>query len=272
MTVIREIENLKKAILEDYDRLTINHTFKFACHPQIPCFNQCCSDVNIFLTPYDILRLKKRLNIQSQEFLAQYTLNPIDKSQKFPVILLKMRDDEHKSCPFVSPTGCSVYQDRPWSCRMYPVGVAEPQTEDDSSRKGFYFMMRESGCLGFQQDKSWTIGEWMIDQEVEKYQKFGDLFKEITLHPYFQRGYALNPAKMEMFYLVCYDLDQFRRFVFDSTLLQRFVMAEEIVAKMKDDDEELLTFGFQWLKFSLFGEPGMEMKPEAREQVLKSKN
>ncbi|MDA8405004.1 MAG: YkgJ family cysteine cluster protein, partial [Desulfobacteraceae bacterium] len=38
-------------------------TFAFRCHPGAACFNQCCRNLNFFLNPYDIIRLKKHLNI-----------------------------------------------------------------------------------------------------------------------------------------------------------------------------------------------------------------
>ena len=44
-------------------------TFRFACHPGVSCFTQCCRKLDLFLYPYDIIRLKKRLGISSEEFL-----------------------------------------------------------------------------------------------------------------------------------------------------------------------------------------------------------
>ncbi|MCK7582709.1 MAG: hypothetical protein MZV65_48870 [Chromatiales bacterium] len=43
---------------------------QFRCRKGIDCWNKCCSNIDISLTPYDILRLKKRLGITSTEFLA----------------------------------------------------------------------------------------------------------------------------------------------------------------------------------------------------------
>ena len=125
----REIEKLKETILKEYPRLNLDSQFRFKCHKDVPCFNSCCGDVNIFLTPYDIIRLKNRLGITSGEFLAKYTISPFDENTKYPVILLKMEDNERKSCPFVSEAGCTVYEDRPWPCRMYPLGMASPKDE-----------------------------------------------------------------------------------------------------------------------------------------------
>lgn len=271
MTVIKEVENLKKKILEEYDRMDADGKFKFACHPGVACFNECCSDVNIFLTPYDIIRLKNRLGISSMEFLAKYTLTPIDKNQLYPVVMMRLNDEAGKSCYFVSEKGCTVYEDRPWSCRMYPVGLASPKIENENIDKQFYFLMKEDVCKGFAEGKEWSVEEWMADQGVTKYDEFGELFKEITLHNYFQRGMTLNPAKMEMFHMVSYNLDKFRTFLFGSTFFERFQIPEGVQKKLEEDDESLLKFGFDWLKFSLFGETTISIDPEAKKKVTEAK-
>ena len=135
-------ELLREKILDEHDRLGPGDTFKFGCHPGVSCFNTCCSDVNIFLSPYDILRLRKRLGISSTEFLEKYTLLPVQEDMTTPVVLLRMRENEAKSCPFLTENGCGVYTDRPWPCRMYPVGLATSRDTPDGWRgERFYFLL-----------------------------------------------------------------------------------------------------------------------------------
>ncbi|MFH1861308.1 MAG: YkgJ family cysteine cluster protein [bacterium] len=257
------IENLKKAILEDYPRLTADDTFKFACRPGVSCFNECCGDVNIFLTPYDVLRMKNALGISSQEFLEKYTIFPIDKNLNYPVIMLRMQQNEKNTCHFVSPDGCTIYDDRPWACRYYPVGLASPKDGDGEIEQEFYFILHEDVCKGFEEEKEWRIAEWRMDQGVEKYDEFGKLFKEITLHDYFKSGRALDPPRMELFHMACYNLDSFRRFITESTFLNRFELEDDLLARLNEDDEELLRFGFRWLKFALFAEKTIRIRPTA---------
>ena len=38
-------------------------SFAFRCHPDIACFNRCCRNLNLFLYPYDVIRLKGALGI-----------------------------------------------------------------------------------------------------------------------------------------------------------------------------------------------------------------
>ena len=50
------------------------HVIEFSCHKGISCWNACCSNIDISLTPYDVLRMKRHLGITSTEFLRDYTV------------------------------------------------------------------------------------------------------------------------------------------------------------------------------------------------------
>ncbi|HIE54217.1 MAG TPA: YkgJ family cysteine cluster protein, partial [Chromatiaceae bacterium] len=103
-------------VLEPESRL------KFNCHPGISCFNACCKMADITLAPYDILRLKKRLGMTSEEFLKAHTVPfPMDQDQ---VPGLKMRTTDEGACLFLDEEkGCTVYEDRPTVCRYYPLAM-----------------------------------------------------------------------------------------------------------------------------------------------------
>ena len=49
--------------------LNASDTFEFRCHPGVSCFNLCCRNLNLFLNPYDVIRLKQNLGISSSEFI-----------------------------------------------------------------------------------------------------------------------------------------------------------------------------------------------------------
>ncbi len=261
-------KQLQEKILGDYPRLGPDDKFKFGCHPGVSCFNRCCGDVNIFLLPYDVLRMKKRLGMTSSDFLEKYAILPVQKDMRTPVVVLRMNDDETKSCPFLTEKGCGIYTDRPWPCRMYPVGLAASKDTPDGWRgQRFYFLMQEEGCQGFEQAKEWTVKQWLDDQGVDEYDEWGEAFKELTLHKFFETGGSLSPERMHMLFVACYDLDKFREFVFQSTLLERFEVDEDLVEEMGYNDETLLRFAFLWLRFSLFGEPTVRAKEDAVETI-----
>jgi len=263
---IASFSKMKEAILKDSPRLTEHDAFQFSCGKNAPCFTQCCGDVNIALTPYDVLRMRSHLGMSSSEFLDRYTLIPFSKEQKFPVVLLRMQDNERKSCHFVGVEGCAIYENRPWACRMYPIGVASP---GDATEQKFYFIIREDSCEGHGQGTTWTIASWMKAQGVRDYDALGEEFKEIALNPFFQRGGSLTPAQMDMLFMALYDLDRFRRFVFESSFLAKFSLTDTEIEAAKSDDVELLRLGFRWLKFCLFGEKALEIKEQVRRQKAK---
>jgi len=255
------LKRFKETVLKDYPRLKGDDTFNFQCNSGLPCFNQCCRDVNIFLTPYDILRMKQALKITSTEFLERYTLLPVDRNQQYPVVLLAMEEEDEHPCHFVTQQGCDIYSDRPWACRMYPIGLASPK--EDAPEEEFCFLMQEDICKGVEQPKEWTLRDWMSNQGIDRYNEFGEAFKEIVLHDWFQQGKQLTSKQMEMFHMVCYDIDRYRRFLYDSTFFDRFIVDETLVEKMRTDDELLLFFGFKWLRFCLFKEPTIEVREDA---------
>jgi len=164
-------------------QLNLKSRFRFRCHKDISCFTKCCSKIDILLTPYDIVVLKKRLNLTSDDFLEKYTYIQADDKGVFPLVYLKMKEDEASTCPFVTADGCTIYEDRPANCRYYAVGqgTLKKQFEDRLIDEEFYFLVKEKHCRGFEEEKEWTIGEWRENQGVDKYDELNREWKRILL-------------------------------------------------------------------------------------------
>ncbi|MHB8158502.1 MAG: YkgJ family cysteine cluster protein, partial [Desulfocucumaceae bacterium] len=147
--------------------------FRFECRHDLPCFGQCCRDINIFLTPYDVLRLKKKLGLTSSQFLEKHIYELGPPQVIFPVMYLKMNEEDRLQCPFVTEKGCSVYEVRPWSCRMAPVDIAGPGT--------YRLAFDSKKCKGLNEEREWTVAEWMRGQEMDSYLAVEDDFKNVPL-------------------------------------------------------------------------------------------
>jgi len=238
--------------------------FPFGCRPDLPCFTRCCADVSIVLTPVDVLRLSRRLGLTTTEFLARHALVPLTRDLQLPIVMLRMDEDEGRRCPFVSEAGCTVYEDRPWSCRMYPVAMALPPARAGFEPRPLYFLIEDGFCEGHGAGRAWSVDEWRRDQDIERGEELEQGFREIVSHPWFIGGRQLDPKRCEIFFTACYDLDRFRAFVFESTFLERFELPKETVEGMREDDEALLGFAFRWLRFALFGEPVLTVRHERR--------
>ena len=242
----------------------LDSSFTFRCHKDVSCFNRCCRNADMLLTPYDVLRLKKRLGLSSGEFLKKYTHNHIDEKSSHPYAVLKMMDDEEGKCPFVTPQGCDIYEDRPASCRYYPVGkgIMIKETDKGPAPTDFFFFVKEPNCLGFKESKESTIESWRIEQGVDIYDDMNKEWTEIQLRRDNPGQPKLDDKKQSLMYMASYDLDRFKKFVFESGVLGIFHVDDEEVEKMKVDDIALMKFGFKYMKYILMLEETLKVKAE----------
>ncbi len=242
-------------------KLTGSSKFKFRCHKGVRCFTACCSNINIVLPPYDLLRLRKRLGLTAEDFINQYCEIEILAKTLLPVITLKMKDDEKRSCPFLTPGGCTVYEDRPNICRYYPVGMATLRRREAAGGKDeFYFMTKEEHCKGFEEDKEWTIDEWRKDQEADLHDEMNRGWMEILIKKKSFGEREFPEIKNQMFFMVSTNLDYFREFVFDSTFLETYDLPADLIEKIRTDDAELLKLSYEWLKSAMFAEETLKFK------------
>jgi hypothetical protein len=167
------------------------------------------------------------------------------------MVVLKMNEDD-KRCPFVSEQGCAVYEDRPWPCRMFPLDM-----NDDGT---FSFVDDQSRCEGLAQTETQRISDWLVDQGVPIYDEVNELFTHVTAPLRAQDLDIDNPKIFQMVFMALYNLDKFRNFVFESSFLDRFVIDETTIEKLKRSDLELLKFSFDWIKFGLLGQKTLVVK------------
>ena len=212
------------------EKLGPGSRFRFNCHPKVSCFTKCCRGIKITLTPYDVIRLKNRLGLPSQEFLAIYTVPHLLEKTDLPMITLKLMEDEEESCPFVRDDGCLIYSDRPTTCRYYPLGVATLVHKEGADDAGFYFFVNEPHCRGFEEDKEWTVKEWRKDQGVDIHDEFNELWTDLVVRKRsFPPNIKLTDQAKKMFFLVSYNIDKFKAFVFESSVLDRYEVDEETI-------------------------------------------
>ena len=233
--------------------LSPNDTFLFSCSKNVSCFNECCRDLNQFLTPYDILRLKHRLGLSSRLFLERYTTQQTGSETGLPIITLKTNDPHTLKCPFVTSSGCSVYEDRPSSCRTYPLVRIASRSRETGKITEQYILLKELHCLGFEQGRTWTIRKWVQDQNVTFYNEMNDMLLEII-----GLKNRLIPGPLDIksrfaFHMALYDMDTFRSHIFEQNILDHWNLDQKTLDSVKNDDVELLKLGHRWIKKILFG-------------------
>ncbi|MEE8432851.1 MAG: YkgJ family cysteine cluster protein [Candidatus Desulfatibia sp.] len=236
-------------------RLAAADKFSFQCHPQIACYNLCCRNLNLFLYPYDVVRLKNRLNLTSDQLLDRYVAIVLRDSNFFPEVLLAMSDTSERTCPFLSDDGCRVYPDRPDTCRTFPVEQGALYDAGGDTTRLVHFFRPPDFCEGQHESKLWTTASWIKDQDAVIYNK-------MTLHwSRLKRLFQKNPwgregpegPKAKMAFMAIYNIDRFRDFLLSSTFLKRYKVKSAILKKIRSDDVELMKFGFQWVRFYVWG-------------------
>ncbi len=240
---------------------------QFQCRKGIACWNACCSNIDISLTPYDIVRLKQHLELSSSEFLNRYTL-PYE-MEKDGLAGVKLRPvDGGTACRFMTDAGCGVYADRPTACRYYPVALLSMRRQDESIDRQYYAIVREDHCLGHQEPRTQTIDEYRAEQGLTEYDDLAHGWRQLILKKKSSGPTVGKPSKrsLELFFMTCYDIDRFRSFVASDSFSGIYDLPGDELHAMLLDDVKLLQFGFSFLRQVLFGEMSIPMRADSVEQ------
>jgi Fe-S-cluster containining protein len=249
---------------------------QFRCHKDVKCWNACCGNIDITLTPYDILRLKNRLGMSSGDFLKEYTVPFEMDKDGTPGVKLRAVEGG-TACRFMVPEGCSVYEDRPTACRYYPVALLSVRRSDEFVDRLSFALVQEKTCFGHQEPDTQTIDEYRTAQGATEYDEKGRGWRQLILKKK-SAGPAIGkpPAiTNQLFFMVSYDIDRFRAFVVSESFNKTYDLPVEVLAELLADDEKLMEFGFAFLRQVLFGEDKIVLEKdgayEARRERLKAK-
>lgn len=228
--------------------------FQFECGPDSPCYNRCCADVAIPLTPYDVARIRRNLEISCEDFLNTFTEQIIMPETGISLPMLKMLASPDSPCPFVNPAGCLVYEDRPGACRSWPIGRASSLGAEGIRQR--YFLIREDYCQGFCSKKKYTPLEWQIFEGMSKDNFYNDLYMRF-LSKIHASGKALDRQNAGMCFLCLYQLDRFRELIIKMGIFSRLEIdgkwEREIMENSASGDEACLDFALKWLELAFFG-------------------
>lgn len=247
-------------------RLDESSPICFQCSQELSCYTRCCQEAHIILTPGDIIGLKRRLKLSSEEFLFVYTGLGTIENTELPVPVLKMRDDSTKSCPFLVKEGCGIYEDRPLTCRYYPIASGTFHNLDESEDERFFALVKEPHCLGHDLGDEMTVGQWLDNQGIREIEAANKGWTEIIL-----RRKSLGPfitlqeKTKQMFFMGCYNVDGFRRFVLESKFLDIYEIPPERVEFIKEDDYAALDLAIDWMRLTFFGDPVIKLKERTAE-------
>ncbi|MGM0428127.1 MAG: YkgJ family cysteine cluster protein [Thermodesulfobacteriota bacterium] len=233
------------------ERMSREDIFAFSCHSGLDCFNTCCRNKYLPLTPYDVLRMRQALQLHSDEFLARYVLYRTDPDTGFPVLSLKMNGEDNL-CPFVSVDGCGIYEHRPMACRLYPLGRSSTTGGDFLGPKEFFYLLDTPGCQGIYENKIQQVQQWEESQGLSPYIDMNDQMLSILFHAKRNRSKPLDQKQQQKILVACYNIDTFRDLVATPRFIETFHIDPETSDKVAQDDIALLRLGFAYLNIALF--------------------
>jgi Fe-S-cluster containining protein len=246
-----------------------DHVIRFRCYKGIECFNACCRNIDITLTPYDILRLKKRLGMTSSEFLAKYTV-PFEFAKNSIAGVKMLPVEGGTECQFMTEEGCSVYEDRPTACRYYPVGLLSTRRADENFDRTSYAIVQEDHCKGHLEEREITIRDYRKEQGLEEYDDEGRAWRQLILKMK-SAGPAigtLSKKSLRLFFMACYDLDRFREFVKSDGFNATFEIDDATRDSLLNDDLALLKFGDRLIRQVMFAEESIPRRADAYEKLV----
>ncbi|MGD8367953.1 MAG: YkgJ family cysteine cluster protein [Desulfobacterales bacterium] len=236
----------------DIKEVLPDRPFSFSCGPSVSCFNRCCRDLNQFLTPYDLLRLKQGLGLSSGEFLARYGSVHDGPETGLPVVSFRTDATDGHRCPLVSEQGCRAYADRPSSCRSYPLMRLAARSRETGRISERFFLLKERHCRGFETGRPRTVRQWIVEQGLTVYNEMNDCILELISLKNRRRPGPLDPDARQRFVMALYDLDEFRRQVFAPTLSGDERYSPALRREAENDDTALLKLAVEWVKGELF--------------------
>ncbi len=251
--------------------LGLDDIIQFDCHKGISCFNACCKQADVTLTPYDIIRLKNRLGMSSTEFLKQYTAPFEMDSSGMPGVKLRARDEE-PVCLLMTGEGCSVYDDRPSTCRYYPVGLMAMRPSNAPKEEHHYCLVEEPHCKGHQEARKLSVAEYRKEQGVEAYDNMNREWYQIILKRR-SAGPAVgkpSPTSFQFFFLCSYDVDRFREFTRTESFRNTYALSDDEFSSF-NDDATLLKFGYRLMMQVLFGEASIPLREGALEERIEKR-
>jgi Fe-S-cluster containining protein len=170
--------------------------------------------------------------------------------------------DGGTACRFMTHAGCGVYEDRPTACRYYPVALLSMRKQDESTDRQYYALVREDHCLGHREPRTQTIDEYRAEQGLTEYDELARGWRQLILKKKSSGPAVGKPSKrsLELFFMTCYDIDRFRSFVASDSFSKIYELPSDELHDMLLDDNELMQFGFRFLRQVLFGENTIAMR------------
>jgi len=172
----------------------VANKFNFNCH-MTAC---CCQNMEIFLNPYDILKISENLNVTTTEIIDEFILFLEDRETGlFRPILKSARTG---LCKFNIDKLCTIHVNRPLSCRLFPLARIS----------GKFLLQQAPFCTGLTDITSIKLTDYLNESSVEEYLSMSDLYHlKYDVLKNLNNGLLKNEYYNNLLNILLYDIDFF---------------------------------------------------------------
>ena len=174
-------------LLEKHILLDETTSFNFECKF---CGN-CCKQMLIRLTPFDIINLAQSLKLPTYDFISEYVV--FLKAPNIKWFLAALKHVKKGNCMFKKGKKCSVHFSRPLPCRLFPVG----------RKDNTYILHKTEYCKGHISNSKFILEEWLNDSEALPYLEMSQKFYNFMEYDFSK----LSAKNKKIFYKLIYDYD-----------------------------------------------------------------
>ena len=157
----------REEMFQDIEALTVglDDTFKFHC---TKCGKCCINRDDIMLSPMDIFKISKELNISPHAFFYKYCTSIIGAYSRVPIVMLRPVG-KNRRCPLLKNNQCAVHNVKPAVCGMFPLGRYIAISPDGYNKLGITssevkYLLQPIECGD--DSETHTVREWLSGFDI----------------------------------------------------------------------------------------------------------
>lgn len=156
----------------------------------------CCRNMEIFLNPYDVLKLSEVLKKTTGEVIRDELLFLKSKGQLFSRPILKKA--RSGSCSFNRDRKCMIHPSRPLSCRLFPLARLNQE----------FYLQETEYCLGIHQKDRQPLSSYLKQEESEDWLALSEECHQVIQEGESSlKGHDPDPFLLRLIELILYDYD-----------------------------------------------------------------
>ena len=152
-----------QAIANDFETKKIGFDEKFSFHCT-QCGACCINREDILLTPKDVFRIVKKLQMTQREFVEKYCDVYVGSSSRVPLVRLQPFGKDQR-CPLLQDRSCIVHSVKPTVCALFPLGRGMRLKEDQREVFEFSYFLQEIDCGD--RSEEFTVREWLAQFGIQ---------------------------------------------------------------------------------------------------------